>query len=563
MKLIVWCFTLTLFQSCFSQTDGFPDLDSRLGTYRTAEGIEYVIGKSSVRYFLYDPNTLDYRGLYKQNDSVWNSYRSILKDSLAQIEKQIIFYSNESKARIGIKVNSKNFIATKVEEYLEEKVNFTSDGLTLNGTLLLPNRKQKVPAVVLVHGSGEQDRNGYASYIRTIADHLVKNGIAVLTYDKRGCGQSEGNWTNASFNDLAKDAIQGYKLLGSYPRIDQNQIGLGGSSQAGWILAKAVGLKPSIPFIFCISGAGMGISAAQQNIYNNVTELKILGANKTILNKSRNAWNRLYDYIKTEKDSHAKELDGILNTVSNPEYLNYFPPKSSSFSLDKKEWWFQTLEVNYDPIPDWKSYRGNLYAVFGNLDASTPVDKVLSRLKPTLAEGLNSSNYVHTYDNASHLILEATLKSDSEFGSLKQFKPYFFSDLSNWMLKVAGYQSNGTNAVLDLEKAWLKAYEQKDLKSMKRIVDDDFRITFPNGMEQTKEMIMEYLSNQDIYCPEMRIYTTNTTATEYENVIILRGVVTSECKIENTINYQRQRYTDTYVRRDGLWKVVASHLSNF
>jgi|TARA_R110002074_G_scaffold106578_1_gene230189 pimeloyl-ACP methyl ester carboxylesterase len=563
MKLIIYSFLLIFFQSCFSQKSNFHDLDPRLGSYQTAEGKEYVIGKSSVRYFLYDPNTLDFRGLYKQNDSLWTSYSSILKDSLDKLEKQITFSSYKGIASLNIKENAQDSKAIKTEEYIEENVKFISNGLTLKGTLLLPNITRKVPAVVLVHGSGNQDRNGYASYIRIIADHLAKNGIAVLTYDKRGCGLSEGDWREASFSDLAKDAIQGSKFLASFAQIDQNQIGLGGSSQAGWILAKAVSLEPAVPFAFCISGAGMGISAAKQNIYNNVTELRTLGANGALLAQSENAWNALYQYIKTSDKSHAKQLDDILESVSNPEYLNYFPPRSSSFNLAKKEWWFQTLEVNYDPIPEWKSYQGSIYAVFGSLDASTPVDMVLSQLKPALSEVSNRSNYVQTYSSASHLILEATLKSDSEFSSLKRFKPYFFSDLSNWILKVTGHQSAGISEVISLEKQWLKAYEQKDLESMKEIVDDKFIITFPIGTQQTKEMILNYLPNQNKYCPEMRIYTTGTTATEYEGAVILRGVVTTECKIENEKRYQRQKYTDTYIKINGKWVVVASHLSDY
>lgn len=563
MKLLVCTLVLIHFQSCFSQKAEFQDLDSRLGSYSTNEGKEYVIGKSSVRYYLYDPGTLDYRGLYQQNDSLWASYPSLLKDSLDQIEKQITFSTDNGNASLHIMENAKSCRATKDEEYVEENIQFSSDGITLKGTLLLPNKKQKVPAVVLVHGSGEQDRNGYASYIRIIADHLAKNGIAVLTYDKRGCGASAGDWGEASFKDLAQDAIQGHKFLATLSEIDQNQIGLGGSSQAGWILAKAVSLEPSIPFVFCISGAGMGISAAQQNIYNNVTELRTLGANETQLAQSDNAWNALYDYIKTSDGSYAHRLDYILASVSNPEFLNYFPPPSSSINLDKKEWWFQTLEVNYDPIPDWKSYRGNIYAVFGSLDASTPVEMVLSLLKPALSGVTNNLNHIQTYASASHLILEATIKSDSEFGSLKRFKPYFFSDLSNWILKVAGYQNAPVSEVIAFEKKWLNAYEQRNLVLMTEIVDNDFVITFPNGVKQTKQMILKHLPTQEVYCPEMQIYTTSTTATEYDNVIVLRGIVTTECNVGSTKNFQRQRYTDTYIENNGQWIVVASHLSDY
>ncbi len=96
---------------------------------------------------------------------------------------------------------------------------------------------------------------------------------------------------------------------------------------------------------------------------------------------------------------------------------------------------------------------------------------------------------------------------------------------------------------------------------MKKIVDDDFEITYPNGYKQKKQNILAHLKNDDKSCKNMKLYTTQSYAKDYGNVIILRGIVTTECDNSNNKFYQRQRYTDTYMFKEGNWQVIASHLS--
>ena len=87
--------------------------------------------------------------------------------------------------------------AKKAHFYREEFVSFRNGPVTLSGTLLLPESRGPHPAIVLAHGSGAQDRNGYLANIRFMADHLARHGIAVLTFDKRGSGRSTGDWASA------------------------------------------------------------------------------------------------------------------------------------------------------------------------------------------------------------------------------------------------------------------------------------------------------------------------------------------------------------------------------
>ena len=125
-------------------------------------------------------------------------------------------------------------------------------------------------------------------------------------------------------------------------------------------------------------------------------------------------------------------------------------------------------------------------------------------------------------------------------------------------------QDNSAQAVQKLERAWLDAYEQRDAKAMDAIVADDFVITFPDGSMQTKSQIIDSLKMAGKSGrPSPKFYTEEVQALAYGDTVILRGRVVTEYQREGqTMSKEQQRYTDTYIKRDGHWQVVASHLSN-
>ena len=125
-------------------------------------------------------------------------------------------------------------------------------------------------------------------------------------------------------------------------------------------------------------------------------------------------------------------------------------------------------------------------------------------------------------------------------------------------------QDNASQSVQKLERAWLDAYEQHDVKAMDAIVAEDFTITFPNGGVQTKPQIIASLkSPRPTDGRSMKFRTEEVQARAYGDVVILVGIVVTEYQRDGkTASESRQRYTDTYVKRNGRWQVVASHLSN-
>ena len=116
--------------------------------------------------------------------------------------------------------------------------------------------------------------------------------------------------------------------------------------------------------------------------------------------------------------------------------------------------------------------------------------------------------------------------------------------------------------VRQLERRWLDAYEQHNSQAMTEIVADPFVITFPNGSRQNKSELMSMIKNPNRSGPVMRFYTEDVKSQAYGDTVILRGTVITEYERDGKKVRQQSRYTDTYVKRNGRWQVVASHLSN-
>jgi alpha/beta superfamily hydrolase len=139
------------------------------------------------------------------------------------------------------------------------------------------------------------------SLIRLTADHFARNGIATLIYDKRGVGASTGKWAEAGFDDLAGDALAGLGYLQSRGDIRPRQIGLWGSSQAGWVMAKATSLSKQIAFIISVSAAGSGYTVAQQELYNVETEMRAGGFSQAEIDEVLATRRVLFEFVCTGK----------------------------------------------------------------------------------------------------------------------------------------------------------------------------------------------------------------------------------------------------------------------
>ena len=180
--------------------------------------------------------------------------------------------------------------------YYEEEIMFPNiqDNIKLGGTITMPEKEGKYPFVVLISGSGPQNRNeellNHKPFL-IIADHLSRHGIGVLRFDDRGVGQSEGDHAIATTADFATDVLAAVAYLKAQPYVDQKKIGLVGHSEGGLIAPMAAAKSADVSYIVLLAGPGVPgdeIILLQQKLIGEAegTSKKELKENSKFLKKA-------------------------------------------------------------------------------------------------------------------------------------------------------------------------------------------------------------------------------------------------------------------------------------
>ncbi|HEX6315743.1 MAG TPA: alpha/beta hydrolase, partial [Gemmatimonadaceae bacterium] len=185
--------------------------------------------------------------------------------------------------------------ARRVDIERHEDVQFSNGAVQLAGTLITPTTPGPYPAVILVHASGAENRE----HLLPFARFLIRHGMAVLGYDKRGVGGSTGDWNKASFDDLAGDVVVAFEYLKTRSDIQRTQIGMLGWSQAGWVMPLAATRARDWAFLISISGAG--VSGRETTIDQARNEMVANGMKPQIVDQIIELMRLQYDYLRTGK----------------------------------------------------------------------------------------------------------------------------------------------------------------------------------------------------------------------------------------------------------------------
>src|SRR5215207_5198485 len=314
----------------------------------------------------------------------------------------------------------------------QEEVTFKNGDVTLAGTLLLPPAptasKAKRPALVFTHGSGAQSREMYwgLGYL------YAARGFAVLAYDKRGVGKSTGNWREASFQDLADDAVAGAKFLQARNEIAANQIGFWGQSQGGWIAPLAASRFPAAAFAVALSGGGL--SPAETELFDSEYELTKAGYTADEV-KEALAFQKLKDEIiaspsvndKWDEYARAQAIAKDKKWFRHPGIDIYGPEKR-----DHPFWTHMRRFYLYDPAPTLRASNAPLLAIFGELDSPEGVKANVSAIRQIMDQAGRRDYTVKVYPNGSHNLMKVPPDNPNEWVRLKRFPPGFFETMVDW-----------------------------------------------------------------------------------------------------------------------------------
>lgn len=324
--------------------------------------------------------------------------------------------------------------ARRVEIERHEEVRFSSGNIQLAGTLISPNTGGRRPAVILVHGSGAANRESMLPFAR----FLIRQGMAVLGYDKRGVGGSTGDWNTASFEDLAGDVVAAFEYLKTRRDIDSGQVGLLGVSQAGWIMPLAAVRAKDVAFLISISGAG--VPAAETTIDQAQNEMTARGMRPQVVEQIVGLMKLQYEFARTGQgwDQYLATRDKIAARIGGA------PPDTFAGTPDHPSWQLIRRLYFYDPAPTLRRLQVPTLALFGELDNNIVAEKNQAAWEAALKAGGNRDYTLRTLPKANHYQIEAKVGSNVEMVSLQRFVPVYFTTIQDWLAKrIRGFRARG------------------------------------------------------------------------------------------------------------------------
>jgi pimeloyl-ACP methyl ester carboxylesterase len=274
------------------------------------------------------------------------------------------------------------------------EVEFINGNVRLQGTLILPDGSGPHPAVIVVHGSGTNDRENWADQTRFFPEH----GVALLKFDKRGGGKSTGDWTQATMQDLARDALAGAAFLRKQKDIDPKRIGLWGGSQ-GWAVAGlAASLSKELAFVVMVSGYAGPLWDQDTYAQSLQMQLKSMpGPDILLYKKSR---DRLKKVIKT-----GKGFDTFKTDIKKPSFSRILPYLFKGGMVPPKNHpiiRFWQLNVDFNPLDHLPRITCPVLSIWGEKDNGMDANQASEITRTLFAKSRHPDTSVHVFPNADH-----------------------------------------------------------------------------------------------------------------------------------------------------------------
>ncbi|MGD0901992.1 MAG: alpha/beta fold hydrolase [Terracidiphilus sp.] len=317
--------------------------------------------------------------------------------------------------------------------YHEEEVTYANKaaGNTLAGTLTIPPGKGPFPAVLLISGSGPNDRDetcfGHKPFL-VLSDYLTRRGIVVLRADKRGIGKSTGDLAKATTADFATDAEAGVAFLKSRPEADPHRIGLIGHSEGGMIAPMVAAGDPSVRFIVLM--AGPGVPGDQLIVEQKRLIEEAMGVTKEQAAQDAVRQRELFTLVETEKD------DAVLEKELRAKLAGQAPEAMMDASIQQlmSPWWRYTL--TYDPATALRKVACPVLVLDGEKDLQVPPALDLPAIKKALEEGGNKHFEIDELPGLNHLFQTAKTGSPTEYAvSEETISPVALDKIAAWILK--------------------------------------------------------------------------------------------------------------------------------
>lgn len=350
------------------------------------------------------------------------------------------------------------YIATKPQEpkkpypYNEVEVSYMNeeDGVKLAGTLTIPQGEGPFTAVLLITGSGAQDRDesllGHKPFL-ILADYLTRQGIAVLRVDDRGIGGTNGDFLNSTSADFAKDVFAGVEFLKSRQDVDSSQIGLIGHSEGGLIAPMVAVRSEDVGFIVLMAGPGIPgdqISYLQTELINRGS-----GVSEDVIQKTRSQQEQMFKILNEAADNKvaAEKLRAYLSEAVQDlteEEREQIGDIDLYIDMQLMQVPWLRFFVSYDPVPTLRKVKCPVLAINGAKDVQVPPKENLQAIEAALKAGGNTDYTVIELPDLNHLFQTCETGLPTEYGSIQEtISPVALKTIGDWILQ---HTQSGTSS---------------------------------------------------------------------------------------------------------------------
>jgi hypothetical protein len=317
--------------------------------------------------------------------------------------------------------------------YSDEDVTYENKvaNIKLAATLTIPRGKGPFPAVLLITGSGPQDRDesllGHKPFL-VLSDYLTRHGIAVLRADDRGTAKSGGVFGTATTADFATDAEAGVAYLKTRSEVNPHKIGLIGHSEGGVIAPMVAARNPDVAFIVMM--AGTGVSGDEILIAQRRLIAEAAGDSREKLEKGDAQQRAILTLVEREKDDAVLEKK-VRELLAGSVPEAQIGPQIKAISTP----WFRYF-LTYDPAAALGKLRCPVLVLNGEKDLQVPPNLNLPAIRKALVAGGNKDFEIDELPGLNHLFQSAKTGAPTEYAEIEEtIAPVALEKMASWIAK--------------------------------------------------------------------------------------------------------------------------------
>jgi pimeloyl-ACP methyl ester carboxylesterase len=327
-------------------------------------------------------------------------------------------------------VGTLRLVRSEISRFSARAVRLRRDGIVIAGTASVPSQGGRRPVVVILHGGGNSCRGDSPPY-RFWGEYFATRGYVAFTYDKRGNGESTGDWKKVGFDERADDVLAIVNWLRRQPDVDPERVGLFAVSQGTWVAGLVASRDPRVSFVVQVSGPV--VSPYEADTFAAMNRWRAAGLDDRERAEAVRLWRQEVDVIRHPDD--APGWDRYREAVRAAEKTAWYA--RSGYAPSTPDDWFTTwyrLVADFDPVPHLEKLRAPLLWLYGELDSQSDVARnvaLIERIRRSAPVRFDVARIARS----GHGILAPVDSLGRALGPLST-PPEFFEALESWLKRI-------------------------------------------------------------------------------------------------------------------------------